>query len=148
MPSIFDSSARAELAARLKRLTSDAKPLWGKMNAAQAQKHLEGAAEMAMGRIQIASRPSVLKNALGRWLVIHSPMPWPKGAPTAPQLIPDALRDFEAGSPTLIKLTEEAAALGESGTWADHPAFGKMTGRDWGVMIWRHTDHHLRQFGL
>lgn len=148
MPSIFDPAARTELTARMQRLTPECEPRWGKMNAAQVQKHLVGAAEMAIGRIQTAPRPGLLRNALVRWLVVHSPLPWPKGAPTAPELIPGTASDFETGSPTLIKLIEEAAARGEAGPWAEHPAFGAMTGRDWGVMIWRHTDHHLRQFGL
>ena len=29
-----------------------------------------------------------------------------------------------------------------------HPAFGKLSPRAWGVLAWRHTDHHLRQFGV
>jgi hypothetical protein len=28
-----------------------------------------------------------------------------------------------------------------------HPAFGRMTADDWGALIHKHTDHHLRQFG-
>jgi len=29
----------------------------------------------------------------------------------------------------------------------DHPAFGRMNSRDWGTLVHRHVDHHLRQFG-
>ena len=28
-----------------------------------------------------------------------------------------------------------------------HPLFGPMTWREWGVATYKHTDHHLRQFG-
>lgn len=31
---------------------------------------------------------------------------------------------------------------------AAHFLFGTMTARDWYYWAWRHTDHHLRQFGL
>jgi hypothetical protein len=31
--------------------------------------------------------------------------------------------------------------------WLEHPAFGKMSDRAWGVQIFRHMDHHLEQFG-
>ena len=29
-----------------------------------------------------------------------------------------------------------------------HPAFGDITTQAWGVLAYRHTDHHLRQFGV
>lgn len=32
-------------------------------------------------------------------------------------------------------------------SWADHPAFGDINGKDYGVLLYRHFDHHLRQFG-
>jgi hypothetical protein len=31
---------------------------------------------------------------------------------------------------------------------AGHGRFGTMTTRDWHRWAYRHTDHHLRQFGL
>ena len=30
----------------------------------------------------------------------------------------------------------------------EHPAFGALTYKDYGVLIARHTEHHFRQFGL
>jgi hypothetical protein len=27
-----------------------------------------------------------------------------------------------------------------------HPAFGKMTKKQWGILIYKHLDHHLQQF--
>jgi hypothetical protein len=30
----------------------------------------------------------------------------------------------------------------------EHPAFGRLSGRAWGALVYRHMDHHLRQFGL
>jgi hypothetical protein len=30
----------------------------------------------------------------------------------------------------------------------EHPIFGTMSPQDWGVLLYKHTDHHLRQFGL
>ena len=47
-----------------------------------------------------------------------------------------AVRGLEADS-------GESEGLG----WPDHPAFGALSRRAWGVLIYRHMDHHLRQFG-
>jgi hypothetical protein len=32
--------------------------------------------------------------------------------------------------------------------WPAHPVFGRMTRRAWGALAYKHTDHHLRQFGV
>jgi hypothetical protein len=32
--------------------------------------------------------------------------------------------------------------------WPEHPAFGRMSRRVWGVLGYRHLDHHFRQFGV
>ena len=29
-----------------------------------------------------------------------------------------------------------------------HPIFGSMSRRSWGVLMYKHCDHHLRQFGV
>lgn len=33
-------------------------------------------------------------------------------------------------------------------TCHEHPFFGKMTGEDWGHLMYKHLDHHFRQFGV
>ena len=30
----------------------------------------------------------------------------------------------------------------------EHPAFGRLTYNQYGALMARHTDHHLRQFGV
>jgi hypothetical protein len=35
-----------------------------------------------------------------------------------------------------------------SGRWPEHPAFGKLSERAWGVHVYRQMDHHLKQFGV
>jgi len=40
------------------------------------------------------------------------------------------------------------ATQSRSRVWPEHPAFGRLTARQWGVLGYRHTDHHLRQFGV
>ena len=29
-------------------------------------------------------------------------------------------------------------------TWPEHPIFGRLTTKDWGVFSYKHLDHHLR----
>jgi hypothetical protein len=43
----------------------------------------------------------------------------------------------------LLRRYSELPAEGKGPT---HPFFGALTWREWGVLQWRHADHHLRQF--
>jgi hypothetical protein len=43
---------------------------------------------------------------------------------------------------------EEAGTQPRGFRWAAHPAFGRMSHRAWGVLGYRHLDHHFRQFGI
>jgi hypothetical protein len=45
----------------------------------------------------------------------------------------------------LVDLMERFAVC--EGGWPRHPVFGVMSRNDWGRWGYRHTDHHLRQFG-
>jgi hypothetical protein len=29
-----------------------------------------------------------------------------------------------------------------------HPFFGKLSGKEWGELTYKHIDHHLQQFGV
>jgi hypothetical protein len=46
------------------------------------------------------------------------------------------------------RLLDGFAQRDRDGRWPDHPVFGRMRGSSWGVLVYRHMDHHLRQFGV
>ncbi len=149
MKTIFDEKARQELLARVDRLTPDCRPRWGKMNAEQMLAHLVEAMKLGTGDLKTKPKKMLVRYAPLRQLVVYL-LPWPKGAPTAKELI---RTDSDAG--TLAMNREELARLigviasrADEKEWPEHPAFGKLSRRAWGVLGWRHTDHHLRQFGL
>jgi hypothetical protein len=75
-------------------------------------------------------------------------LPWPRGRVQGP---PEAFTtrptSWAADLATLDALVERFAARDPAGSWADHALFGRMTGRDWGALSYRHFDYHLRQFG-
>jgi hypothetical protein len=147
MHSIFDAKARAELRGRLERLSPHSRRRWGVMSAGQAQVHLADQLRIALGRKQIKDHPSPMRLPPVRWLIIHV-VPWPKGAPTAPELMNPVTGNWDADHRELLTAIDQVAALGEGHDWAPHPAFGKLSGHSWGVLMWRHLDHHLRQFGM
>lgn len=143
---IFSDTDRAALLARIDRLSATAPAAWGKFTAPKMVAHCISAVRMALGDEPCAPRQSVLSNALVRYLVIYH-LPWPKGAPTAPELLARVPDTWDADVAALKHELNRAAANGVAGRWVAHPAFGDLSPHAWGVLIHRHLSHHLTQFG-
>lgn len=145
---IWDPKTRQAILARFARLEPDARPAWGKMSAGQMLRHCTAALDMLTGRLKVAPKPGPFRNPLLRYLIIRV-LPWPKGAPTAPELImPEYRGDWRVDSENLGKSLSEVVEKGKGGRLEDHPAFGSLDQETAGLLIWRHLDHHLRQFKL
>ncbi|HVH54796.1 MAG TPA: DUF1569 domain-containing protein [Vicinamibacterales bacterium] len=145
---IFDPVHRDELVERLNRLTPDAKAQWGKMTAARMLCHLSDSLRVASGEIPAKFHRGPLANPIVRWLMAYV-VPFPRGkAETAPEMLVTKPADWYADLSTARELLRVAAQRGPDGQWARHPAFGDMSGALNGVFIYKHVDHHLRQFGV
>jgi hypothetical protein len=148
MPTLWRPDARARLCARLAALRPDAPSRWGKMNSPQMLAHVNDALRMATGELPVAPRKLLVRFPPLKQLMIYV-VPFPKGVPTARELL---ARIDQA------QFAQEAAAFpGELEKFASrpadarlpaHPAFGPLTRRAWGVLAYRHVDHHFRQFGV
>ena len=147
MKSIFNPRHHLELHDRVQRLTMTHKPQWGKMTPLEMVAHLSDSLRMASGELDVAPKRVPLRFAPLKQLVLYV-LPIPKGLATSPELIRRKPGDWSA---EVAGLREELNGLVERGGEAlapAHPAFGKMSAKQWGVLIYRHMDHHLRQFGV
>jgi len=109
--------------------------------------HLIESARMATGELPVRStflpiRFTPLKQLIVYWI------PIPKGAPTAPELIERQPDEWDADIATLHTVLDRVHAKADERAWPEHPAFGRLTGWQWSVLVYRHSDHHLRQFGV
>lgn len=114
------------------------------MSLPQALAHMRGQLEAACGERQVAKVPFPRIPGLS-YLIVHH-LPFPKGAPTAPELLTSDPADLETERRRLVESIERAVARGPEGPFEPHPAFGRLSGKSWGVLMARHLDHHLRQF--
>jgi hypothetical protein len=148
MPTFWESATRDEICRRVECLTPEHKPVWGKMNAAQMLAHLNDALRMAAGDLPTAPKKTPLKRWPIKQLVVYV-LPWPKGVPTAPELLAriDGA-DLKVEQEEFRKIAGKLAAKRAADSWPEHPAFGVLTHKAWGVLGYRHADHHLRQFGV
>ena len=84
---------------------------------------------------------SALKND---FLKDNSPIK--QNVPTLKQLKPDFnLGDFNEEKDLWIRLIEDYNAFPKNAIL--HPFFGKLSTVEVGQLVYKHTDHHLRQFG-
>jgi hypothetical protein len=148
MATFWDRSTREDMCRRIGRLTAEARPQWGKFSAAQMVAHLNDAMRMATGELPVAPKKMPIRYFPLKQLILYV-LPFPKSAPTAPELLARcAAADLKTEQSDFIKIAERTAAKSGGDRWPDHPAFGPLTHKAWGKLIFRHTDHHLKQFGV
>jgi Protein of unknown function (DUF1569) len=145
---IWDPSVRSTFIERVSKLTADSKAQWGKMNASGMLAHLNDSYRMATGELTVRPKNLPLRYTPIRQLIIYV-LPFPKGAPTAPELV--ARCDgavLEDEREIFSRLFNELGVLTPSSRLQPHPAFGPLTYREYGDLMAKHTQHHFRQFGL
>jgi hypothetical protein len=144
---VFDTSAREGLVQRLTVLTPTAKPRWGRMSAPAMVSHLITHCRMALGETKVAPKWMGLHYYPINRLVIRY-VPIPRNAPTAPELVARAPGEWDDDVLALAELLRRVGQRLPGEAWPSHPVFGSISGEDWGVMIYRHVDHHFQQFGI
>lgn len=147
MPTLWDQKARDEALTRLDRLKADTPARWGKFTCPDMLAHLNDSMRMALGDVMPKSKNLPLRFFPLKQLIIYL-VPFPKGAPTAPELIARTGRcawDEEVSA--FKELLGRLAARSGSTVWPPHPAFGAMSRRDWGALGYKHIAHHFTQFG-
>lgn len=149
MESLFDPVDLQHLLARIQGLRSDSRRLWGSMDAAQAVAHCADALEMALGN----RRPPrvLLGRLIGRWIkpvALRPGEPMRRNSPTSRELVAAEARDLEDERARLLQRLGRIESVGPEGcSRHPHPFFGPLSGEEWGVLMHKHLDHHLRQFG-
>ena len=148
MSTLADPTVRAACRERIGRLDPNTHAKWGRMTAPQMICHLNDSFRVGMGEKYASPATSIIQRTLVKWVAIRTPMPWPHGVPTRPEIeqgvggTPPA--EWERDRAELLELIDVFA---ERQTFGFHPTFGTMSQGDWLRWGYRHVDHHLRQFG-
>ena len=146
--SMWDPSVRASFTERVKKLTADTRPGWGKVHAAAMLAHLNDSYRMCIGELKVKSKNLPLRYTPIKQLVIYV-LPFPKGAPTSPELIARSDRvSLEDEKAAFADMFTRLASVKKDDLLQEHPAFGVLSYDMYGALMARHTEHHFRQFGL
>ena len=148
MKTLFQTDTVGEIMQRLDKLHPAAERQWGKMDVAQMMAHCSAAMDMASGELKL---PRLL---IGRILgplvkpIYTNEKPFTRSSPTDKKLIIADARDFQRERELLKAKVRQFCEGGEAQcTKHPHPFFGDLTPEAWSRGMYKHLDHHLRQFG-
>ena len=148
-PSIFEQATVNQLIERINQLSPITERKWGTMTVNQMLEHQVRVFLVALGEEKIKV-PFLLKLA-GPFLKgnLLNDKDFGHNGPTAKQYVITEEPDFETGRTKLIQLLQQFSSEGIAvAATRKHDIFGKLTGEEWSIAMYKHTDHHLRQFGV
>ena len=152
MKNLFDPTPVDEIKQRIMRLHPESERRWGNMTLAQTLAHCTSGMQMAMGIInpKRASFPANIIGLLIKPLVFGDDKPMRRNSPSSPDLFSDPTQcDFERERAQLIAAVDSFATKGAAScSQHPHPFFGLLKPQQWAILMYKHLDHHLRQFGV
>ncbi len=152
MKTVADGHVLHTLVARLRTVSSQNERRWGTLSAHEMLCHLGDATAMVLGTRPRQEPPPVRTRRIVKLLGLWCPIPWPRGWSANPAHDPkrDGTRpsEFAADLARAIDGLQGIAKAAHGDLEPVHGFFGTMSVHDWQRWAYRHTHHHLRQFGV
>jgi hypothetical protein len=130
LPCIFIPEETEKLVQRIQTLTPNSKAQWGEMTIAQIGFMMKW----------------MMKNFFKSSMVNEKP--YARNIKTASVFKLMGEKQFQREQERLIALVRAAHAMGEGYYHGlPHYALGPLSSEEWNNLLYKHLDHHLRQFG-
>lgn len=149
MKTIFDTATRAELIGRIHTLDETRTPRWGRMNVYQMLRHCTLWEEWVQGKPPRVYTQALIGRVFGRIALRNmtkDDRPLKRNLPTTKEF-----KIREASGNVAAERTRWVALIEDYDHYSNpdfiHDFFGRMTREQVGQLAYKHTDHHLRQFG-
>jgi hypothetical protein len=149
-PSIYLSSTTEELCSRIDQLNSTSKGLWGKMTVGQMLSHCAVPYEQILG-LNTQQPPLLMRIILNLFLKksMVNEVPYKQNLPTAPSFIRTEQYDVTKEKDRLKEMIRSIQDTGAEKLAAiPSLSLGKLTATEWNNLLYKHIDHHLKQFGV
>ena len=152
MNDLFDPTTAETIRQRILRLHPASERQWGNMTLPQTLAHCTAGLRMAMGVInpKPAGFPANILGPLIKLLVFRDDKPMRRNSPSSPELFSANLTpdDVEHERTQLLTSINDFVDRGAACcSQHPHPFFGPLKPQQWAALIYKHLDHHLRQFG-
>jgi len=153
MKSIYKSADFDQIISRINKLTPDSQHRWGKMNVNEMICHVTDQIRLGIDEKRTEYPFNPIIQFFGRMMFVYG-FKFPKNFITVREMKQGDKGEgtkptnFNQDFQSLIHVLKEFASKDKSYSFSSHPAFGKMSRKEWGFMVYKHLDHHLRQFGV
>ncbi len=117
------------------------------MNPPQILAHMADQIRMGLGDIAARRGGGLMSVAPVNYLMIYV-VPWPHGAKGPQEAFTTSPTTWDADRDQLLVLIDRLRERRDQNTWPEHPLFGKLSGKDWAALSYKHLSHHLRQLGV
>lgn len=132
---------------RIDRLNEDSTRQWGKMTVGQMAWHCKFPLKLGIENKETRKKPNPLITFFFK-KSMYNDKPFRKNLPTSPLLKARETKDIDIEKQELLELVTGFHKLKGKTDWNPHPIFGKFTPEQWGIMQYKHLDHHLTQFNV
>jgi hypothetical protein len=150
MKNLYETATAEEVRLRIARLRPDSERMWGKMSPAQAAAHCAASMEWAVG--DTTPPRMFVGRIIGTFVkpfMFKDDAPMRPNSPTSKDLIVGDDRNLDTERERLRGLVSRFCQAGpEACTTHPHSFFGRLTPEEWSILMYKHLDHHLRQFGV
>ena len=140
------------LVKRVENLQQSAERIWGKMTLGQMVCHLTDPLRDILGeRITEPVIPEDVRPQLVQMVITASE--WDQNLPTfepydqGPEGGGTKPGSFNIDKAKLLELMHKFHSADDSYTYYPHAGLGLLSRQKFGAYLWKHIDHHLRQFG-
>jgi len=149
MKSMCNQLTRDELINRIHSLHEGNDAKWGKMNIFQMVRHCLLWDEMALGKIEL--KRAFIGRLFGKIALkgmIKDEKPLSQNIGSLTELIvADVIGDLDLLKKQWMNSVQKYAHLSDEHQFV-HSFFGELNKSQTGLLAYKHTDHHLRQFGV
>lgn len=149
LPNIFTTEVTNEVMQRIEKLSPTSQAHWGKMNVSQMLAHCNVTYEMMYENIH--PKPNAFLKFILKLLVkkkVVDETTYAKESKTAPAFLITSEKNFAGEKERLIAYMKKTQELGANYfDGRESHSFGSLSKDEWNNMLYKHLDHHLRQFG-
>lgn len=151
LPSIYTAETTVALAARIDSITNETPALWGKMNVGQMLSHC------CVPYQQILGENTDKLGKFMKWLLktflkasMVNETSYKPNMPTGPTFVRvNQEFDVDVEKRKLKKYIRQIQEMGPEQLAAKPSlSLGMLTPLEWNNLLYKHIDHHLRQFGV
>jgi Protein of unknown function (DUF1569) len=151
MTNILQAEGKEEILRRLDQLTENSQAQWGSMRVNEMLAHMNDAIKIALGMKPAANTSNFYTHHIMFNAAVYILPRWPNGEATAPELNQREKGTKAKDFYTEVEFTKKMLDIfseREASKLHPHPMFGALSKKQWADLLYKHFQHHLRQFGV